>query len=83
MLDKRKKTYHFSLINKSRYIISNDSGPAHIASHLNKKGIVLFGSHTSPQKVSMGNENFKPLIVDNLENLSVDKVMAELKKSLI
>ena len=34
-----------SLISDAKYIVSNDTGPAHIASHLNKKGIVLFGEH--------------------------------------
>ena len=48
-----------SLISKARLIISNDTGPAHIASHLNKKGLVLFGSHTSAKKVSIENSNFK------------------------
>ena len=42
-----------SLINKAKFIISNDTGPAHISSHLNKDGLVLFGNHTSPQKVSV------------------------------
>ena len=32
-----------SLINNAKFIIANDTGPAHIASHLDKKGIVLFG----------------------------------------
>ena len=35
-----------SLINNAKFIISNDTGPAHIASHLDKEGLVLFGSHT-------------------------------------
>ena len=39
-----------SFIKEASYIISNDTGPAHIASHLNKKGLVLFGSHTSSKK---------------------------------
>ena len=30
-----------SLINDAKFIIANDTGPAHIASHLNK-GLVLF-----------------------------------------
>ena len=47
-----------SLINNAKFIISNDTGPAHIASHLNKSGIVLFGSHTTAKKVSLGNKNF-------------------------
>ena len=36
-----------SLINKAKFVITNDTGPAHIASHLDKKGLVLFGSHTA------------------------------------
>ena len=38
------------LIKKAKYIVSNDTGPAHIASHLNKKGLALFGSHTTAEK---------------------------------
>ena len=40
-----------SLIYSAKFIIANDTGPAHIASHLDKKGLVLFGSHTSAKKV--------------------------------
>ena len=50
-----------SLINNSSYIVSNDTGPAHICAHLNKRGVVLFGSHTTPEKVSMQSQNFKSL----------------------
>ena len=39
-----------SLINQAKFIIANDTGPAHIASHLDKKGLVLFGSHTTEKK---------------------------------
>ena len=52
-----------SLINKAKFIIANDTGPAHIASHLDKKGLVLFGSHTTAKKVSIENFNFKALSV--------------------
>ena len=68
-----------SLINAAKFIISNDTGPAHIASHLKKKGLVLFGSHTSAKKVSIENSNFKALSVKNLSDLDVDTVMKEVK----
>ena len=71
-----------SLINDSKFIVSNDTGPAHIASHLDKKGIVLFGSHTSAEKVSIGNSNFKSISVKNLNELNVDTVMSKIKNSL-
>ena len=71
-----------SLVNGAKFVISNDTGPAHIASHLNKKGLVLFGSHTSAKKVSIENLNFKALTVKNLNTLSVDAVMHEVRKKL-
>ena len=70
------------MINSSKFIVSNDTGPAHIASHLDKKGIVLFGSHTSAKKVSVENYNFKAITVNNLNNLNVDTVLKEIKSKL-
>jgi len=71
-----------SLINDAKFIIANDTGPAHIASHLKKKGLVLFGSHTSAEKVSIQNSNFRALTVKNLADLDVDTVMQEVKTKL-
>ena len=71
-----------SLINSAKYIISNDTGPAHICSHLNKKGIALFGSHTTAKKVNIGNTNFKTLNVNNLAELKVEEVLSYIKKNL-
>lgn len=71
-----------SLISKSKFIISNDTGPAHIASHLKKNGLVLFGSHTTPRKVSIENSNFEALREDNLINLKVDTVVKKMKEKL-
>ena len=71
-----------SLINNASFIISNDTGPAHICSHLNKKGLVLFGSHTTAKKVSIETTNLKTLSVDNLKTLDVNTVLEEVKKYL-
>ena len=71
-----------SLINSSSYIVSNDTGPAHICAHLNKRGVVLFGSHTTPEKVSMQSQNFKSLRADNLKNLNVADVYEKIKENL-
>ncbi len=71
-----------SLISNSKFIISNDTGPAHIASHLDKKGLVLFGSHTSPKKVSIENTNFKAITVKNLNDLTADNVMQKITNFL-
>ena len=71
-----------SLINNSVYIVSNDTGPAHICAHLNKKGLVLFGSHTTPEKVSIETENFRSIKVDNLKDLNVSDVYEKVKEKL-
>ncbi len=71
-----------SLIYSAKFIIANDTGPAHIASHLDKKGIVLFGSHTSAKKVSIENFNFKAISVKDLKNLNVETVINEIKFKL-
>ena len=71
-----------SLIRNAKFILANDTGPAHIASHLDKTGLVLFGSHTSAKKVSIENYNFKALTVKNLKDLNVDTVITEIKSKL-
>jgi ADP-heptose:LPS heptosyltransferase len=71
-----------SLIKEASFIIANDTGPAHICSHMNKPGIVLFGSHTSAHKVSIESEKFKPVSVQNLNLLKAESVMEEIKKIL-
>ena len=71
-----------SLINSAKYIISNDTGPAHICSHLNKNGLALFGSHTTAKKVNIGNTNFKTLTVKNLDDLKIEEVLNNIRKNL-
>tara|TARA_B000000532_G_C18840463_1_gene394716 strand:+ start:31 stop:963 length:933 start_codon:yes stop_codon:yes gene_type:complete len=71
-----------SLIYGAKFIIANDTGPAHIASHLDKKGLVLFGSHTSAKRVSIENFQFKALTVQNLKDLDVETVFNVVKTKL-
>ena len=70
------------VISKSSYVIANDTGPAHIAAHLGKNGVVLFGQHTTPKKVSIETEKFKSIVVDNLQELTAEKVYSEISNKL-
>ena len=70
------------LIKKSDYIIGNDTGPAHIAAHLKKRGIVLFGHHTTAKKVAIETDNLKALTVSDLKELSAEMVYSTIKKEL-
>jgi len=70
------------LINKSSFVIANDTGPAHIAAHLGKEGVVLFGSHTTPKKVSIETDKFKAIAVNDLNKLSANDVYLKIKEKL-
>ena len=71
-----------SLIKESYFVISNDTGPAHMAAHLNVKGLVLFGSHTTAKKVSIEREYFKAIQVSDLTKLSADKVFQRMQEAI-
>ena len=70
------------LIKKSDYVIANDTGPAHMAAHLGKEGIVLFGHHTTAKKVSIETDKFKAISVQKLKNLTAENVYQEIKEKL-
>ncbi len=63
-----------SLIKESSFVISNDTGPAHMAAHLDAKGLTLFGSHVSAKLQSIEREKFKAIQVSDLNKLSTDRV---------
>ena len=71
-----------SLIKDSLFVIANDTGPAHMAAHLNVKGLTLFGSHTTAHKVSIERENFKAIQVSDLKELSAEKVFEHVEKHI-
>ncbi|WP_440935564.1 glycosyltransferase family 9 protein [Candidatus Pelagibacter sp.] len=71
-----------ALIKDSSFIVANDTGPAHIAAHVGAKGLTLFGKHTTAYKVSIERENFKPIEVTDLKNLSAERVFERLSNSL-
>ena len=71
-----------SLIKESSFVVANDTGPAHIAAHVGANGLTLFGKHTTAYKVNIERENFKAIQVEDLNNLSAEKVFERLVKSL-
>ena len=71
-----------SIIKYADVVIANDTGPAHMAAHLGCKGVVLFGAHTSPQKVSIETKNFKAITSENLEDLTASSVWGSVQPLL-
>ena len=70
------------LIHDAQFVISNDTGPAHMAAHLGVKGVTLFGYHTTPKKVSIETDKFKAIIKNNLNELSAEEVYSNISKEL-
>ena len=70
------------LIKKSSFVVANDTGPAHMTAHLGVNGLVLFGYHTTPKKVSIETDKFKALTSNKLEDLSAESVYSEIKNQL-
>ncbi|WP_440677016.1 glycosyltransferase family 9 protein [Candidatus Pelagibacter sp. HIMB1587] len=68
------------LIKDSSFVVANDTGPAHITAHLGSKGVALFGSHTTPFKVSIERDNFKAIQAPELSKLSAEKVFERLSE---
>ena len=69
-----------ALIKDSSFVVANDTGPAHMTAHLGSKGIALFGTHTTPFKVSIERENFKAIQAPELSKLSPEKVFERLSE---
>ena len=69
-----------ALIKNSEFVVANDTGPAHMTAHLGSKGIALFGSHTTPFKVSIERENFKAIQAQDLSKISPKKVFERLSE---
>jgi len=70
------------IIKNSLFVVGNDSGPSHIASCLNNKGLALFGSSTSAIRSELKRGKFEILKVDNLADLTADKVFEVMIKIL-
>ena len=70
------------LISEAKFVVSNDTGPAHMTAHLGVRGVALFGYHTTPKKVSIETDLFKSISRNNLNDLSAQEVFSEISKEL-
>ncbi|MES1990028.1 MAG: glycosyltransferase family 9 protein [Pseudomonadota bacterium] len=65
------------VMKRAAFIIGNDTGPSHLASHLGCPGLALFGAHTTAERTGIERENFSVIEVTSLANLSVGRVLDE------
>ena len=61
------------LIQRSAFVIGNDSGPTHLAAYLGAKGLALYGSHAGAQQIGL-NAFLDIIEVENLAHLNVEEV---------
>ena len=66
----------------AKYVISNDTGPAHLAAHLGCRGLALFGGHTTPEKVSIETGSFLSISSKNISNISIEEVFDKIDSHL-
>jgi ADP-heptose:LPS heptosyltransferase len=85
ILDGNQPTNFFQLakiLSESLFVVSNDTGPAHIAAHLGCSGLALFGSHTSSRKVSIKTNYFDVIESKDLNDISVNQVFNKIQLHL-
>lgn len=63
---------------RASFVIGNDTGPTHLAAHLGRPGLALFGSHMSAEHTSIETAQFEVLEVQELRALTLGRVLDEI-----
>ncbi|HAD32658.1 MULTISPECIES: glycosyltransferase family 9 protein [unclassified Methylophaga] len=67
------------VIQQAGFVIGNDSGPSHLAAHLGKAGMAIFGPHSCAQRAEIERKQFKPYSISSLSELNVETIIAYLQ----
>lgn len=70
------------LLQKSSFVIGNDTGPSHLASGFRRPGLALFGPTTSAVRSELARGLFETVEIDNLAALSAEDVFAMIVERL-
>ncbi len=65
------------ILQQSAFVVGNDTGPTHIAVHLERPGLALFGPHASAHSTGVLGRKMNVLECADLKDLSVDDVFAK------
>ncbi|MBX3495597.1 MAG: glycosyltransferase family 9 protein [Parvibaculum sp.] len=66
----------------AEFVVGNDTGPSHLASHIGTPGLALFGSYSPAERTGIARENFGVIEVEDLSALTVERVLTEVKRRL-
>ena len=68
------------VLSQAQFVVGNDTGPTHMAAHLNRPGLALFGQHTSASSTGIQHTRFSWLEKADLSLLPVDEVWPEIDR---
>ncbi|HMM15786.1 MAG TPA: glycosyltransferase family 9 protein [Parvibaculum sp.] len=66
------------LLKRAAFVVGNDTGPSHLASHLGTQGLALFGDYAPAALTGIERENFAVIEVQQLAALPVERVLDEI-----
>lgn len=66
------------IVRKAAFVVGNDTGPVHIAANLGRPGLALYSSGWPPTMTGIQHSRFDWIEVNDLTELSVDRVSQDL-----
>ena len=66
------------VLKNASFIVGNDTGPSHIAAHLQRRGLVLFGNHFPATLTGIQHSRLNWLEAESLKELPLDRVQQEI-----
>jgi ADP-heptose:LPS heptosyltransferase len=67
---------------RAAFVIGNDTGPTHIAAHLGRPGLALYGGHTPPHTTGIQHTGFAWLEARDLAEISLDTVWQQVVEAM-
>ena len=67
---------------QAAFVIGNDTGPTHIAAHLGRPGLALYGGHTAPHTTGIQHTRFEWLERSNLAELTLETVWQKFQEGV-
>lgn len=66
------------VLQKAAYVVGNDSGPSHLASHLGRPGLALFSGHVPVSRTGIERDDFQCIEAAKMEHIPVERVYSEI-----
>lgn len=66
------------ILKRASFVVGNDTGPSHLASHLGVQGVALFGPYAPAALTGIERPNFSVIEVAHLSALPVERVLDEI-----